>query len=266
MAEPDGGADHAVTVAFGGRPSGMEDTVGQFANAVPIRIALSEVLGSKPPSFEALVDLVSREVSTAKKHDRLSYLDISNAHRKLGLQVPPAQVAITLSPKLSRKECTLYPVEGPYDIFFCFLEDDDGVSLGVSLFQKGLTFIRLTFGFQVIYDPTVFSKSDVLCLKEAFSSLHASTMAETPLDLLTLPALQTHVPRLLPQIDLKSIDAISAARFHVWFENQAAQSPDLVALYSGEQDRSVTYRDLNENANRKAHCQYQYPISFPDSS
>jgi non-ribosomal peptide synthetase component F len=104
-----------------------------------------------------------------------------------------------------------------------------------------------------------------LFLKEAFSSLHALTMAETPLDLLTLPALQTHVPRLLPKIDLESIDAISAARFHVWFENQAAQAPDLVALYSGEQDRSVTYREFNENANRKAHCQYQYPISFPDS-
>ncbi|KIK03064.1 hypothetical protein K443DRAFT_95740 [Laccaria amethystina LaAM-08-1] len=235
IAEPDGGADHSVTVAFGGRPAGMEDTVGQFANAVPIRIALSEVLASGPPSFEALVNLVSKEVSTAKKHDRLSYLDISNAHRKLGLQVSPAQVAITISPKLSRKECTLYPVEGPYDIFFCFLEGDDGVSLGV------------------IYDPTVFSKSDILFLKEAFSSLHALTMAETPLDLLTLPALQTHVPRLLPKIDLESIDAISAARFHVWFENQAAQAPDLVALYSGEQDRSVTYRELNENANRKAH-------------
>lgn len=265
MAEPDGGADHAVTVAFGGRPAGMEETVGQFANAVPIRIALSEVFASKQPSFEALVNLVSKEVSTAKKHDRLSYLDISNAHRKLGLQVPPAQVAITLSPKLSRKECTLYPVEGPYDIFFCFLEGDDGVALGVSLFQ-GVTFIRLTFGFQVIYDPTVFSKSDILFLKEAFSLLHALTMAETPLDLLTLPALQTHVPRLLPNIDLKSIDAISAARFHVWFENQAAKAPDLVALYSGEQDRSVTYRELNENANRKAHCQYQYPISFRNSS
>ena len=134
MAEPDGGADHAVTVAFGGRPAGMEETVGQFANAVPIRIALSEILASKQPTFEALVNLVSKEVSTAKKHDRLSYLDISNAHRKLGLQVPPAQAAITISPKLSRKECALYPVEGPYDIFFCFLEGDDGVSLGVSVF------------------------------------------------------------------------------------------------------------------------------------
>jgi len=136
MAEPDGGADHAVTVAFGGRPAGMEETVGQFANAVPIRVALSEVFASKQPSFEALVNLVSTEVSTAKKHDRLSYLDISNAHRKLGLQVPPAQVAITLSPKLSRKECALYPVEGPYDIFFCFLEGDDGVSLGVSFVSR----------------------------------------------------------------------------------------------------------------------------------
>ena len=132
ISEPDGGADHAITVAFGGRPAGMENSVGQFANALPIRVPLADILSSKSPTFEALVKSVSKEVSTAKKHDRLSYLDVADAYRALGLPAPRAQVAITLSPKLSHEECSVYPVEGPYDLFFCFLEAEKSVSLGVS--------------------------------------------------------------------------------------------------------------------------------------
>lgn len=131
-AQPEHGTDHLVTVAFGGRPAGTERSIGHFANAMPIRIPFEESLVHSG-IFDTLVNLVSKQISKAKKHERLAYLDMARAAHKQGLQVPPAQVAVTLSPKLSRPECCLYPVEGPYDLFFCFLEGEDSVALSVSL-------------------------------------------------------------------------------------------------------------------------------------
>jgi hypothetical protein len=41
------------------------------------------------------------------------------------------KVSVTFSPKLANENCTIYPVEGVWDLFFCFLETQNGVSLGV---------------------------------------------------------------------------------------------------------------------------------------
>jgi hypothetical protein len=134
--EPDHGSDQNVWVAFGGRPTGFENVLGHFANALPIRIPYSDLLQNATPGaplrFEDLVRLVSKQVSTAKKHERMAIMDISKATNRMGTFVNKAQVAITLSPKLSRGDASLYPVEGPYDLFFCFLEAETSVSLGVS--------------------------------------------------------------------------------------------------------------------------------------
>lgn len=133
--EPLHGSDHTLSVAFGGRPAGLENALGHFANAMPIKIPFTEAIRShKVPQtlpFDSLVKLVSKGVSTAKKHERMSILDVAKAANKKGMIVSKAQVAVTLSPKLSRPECCLYPVEGPYDLFFCFLEADSTVTLGV---------------------------------------------------------------------------------------------------------------------------------------
>ena len=79
-------------------------------------------------------------------------------------------------------------------------------------------------------------------------------MDEKPLDLSALSPVKLHFPHILPDFDPDNIDEIDAARFHIWFEHRAAQSPGLLALHSAEQGRSMTYQHLNEEANRKAHC------------
>ncbi|KDR67250.1 hypothetical protein GALMADRAFT_130449 [Galerina marginata CBS 339.88] len=235
IAIPDGISDHAITIAFGGRPAEMKNTVGQFANAVPIRIPLIDVICSQSPTFEALVRLISKEVSTAKNHDQFSYLDLTEACSELGLQVPSTQVAITQSPKLARPECTLYPVEGSYDLFFCFSEGEETVSLGT------------------IYNPLLFSNTDIVKMKTAFSELYKLTTDQTPLKISSLSAMKFHIPGFVPDLDLNNSDQVNAGRFHIWFEHRASQCPEFLALHSGEQGSSVTYQDLNEEANRKAH-------------
>lgn len=245
--EPDYGADQTVTVAFGGRPAGLEKSIGHFANAMPIRIPFTEASrktsGAAQVSFDNLVKLVSKQISTAKKHERYSILDLSRARASRGLETPRAQVAVTLSPKLSHKECTLYPVEGPYDLFFCFLEGDDNVTLGV------------------IYDPIIFSTADVARLKDEFSSLRERSMTDPSFGVSGISGVQSHLPRLLPELDLSNVDEISAARFHAWFEQQALAHPNLVALHSAERNLSVTYKELNERSNRLGHYLREIGIS-----
>jgi hypothetical protein len=127
--------DHALLVAFAGRSEAMTQTIGHFVNALPILIPLAEVLHSKTSTFDVLVQLVSRVISTAKKHDQFSFIDLCYSLNRAGLQTPQFQVAITLSPQLA-SNCSLYPVEGACDLFFCFLEEPDAVSLGVSQFSS----------------------------------------------------------------------------------------------------------------------------------
>lgn len=108
--------------------------------------------------------------------------------------------------------------------------------------------------FQLIYNPAIFSESDIADLKTDFVSLRELSVAEAPLDVASLPAISPQVPKLLPGIDLANAEEISSSRFHVWFEHQAAQNAELITLQSGEKGTSMTYGELNERANRIAHC------------
>ncbi|KAK7033817.1 hypothetical protein R3P38DRAFT_2519696 [Favolaschia claudopus] len=212
--------DQALTVAFAGRAPSMISTVGHFANALPISVPLSQVLRSANPTFDSLVRLLSSAISAAKKHERFSFPDLSHALNSSGLQTPRTQVAITLSPQLSRPECTLYPVEGPYDLFFCFLEAQDSVSLGV------------------IYDPLLFSPKTITDFKTDFRRIIDLAVTPEPLSLTAFPSLIAQIPH--------------GSTFQSMFELQAAASPAALALHSAELSTSMTYAQLNESANRIA--------------
>ena len=137
FSEPDYGAGNVITVAFGGRTDEMEGTVGHFANAMPIRIPWMESFqsGSDPSAatFDVLVKMISQQVSRGKRFERFSALDLTRAWNRRGNSVPPTQVAITLSPQLAHPESCLFPVEGSYDLFSCFLEQNDSVRLVVGV-------------------------------------------------------------------------------------------------------------------------------------
>jgi hypothetical protein len=113
FSEPNYGADNVITVAFGGRTNEMESTVGHFANAMPIRIPWTESFQSgsdlSVANFDTLVKMISQQVSRAKKFERFSALDLARAWNRRGNSVPPTQVAITLSPKLTHQESCLFP-------------------------------------------------------------------------------------------------------------------------------------------------------------
>jgi hypothetical protein len=83
-------------------------------------------------TFSQTVKAMGKNLSQAKKHELYPFMTLmQEAQKTIDNGLLNFKVAVTFSPKLASQECTLYPVEGVWDLFFCFLEHDDGVSLGV---------------------------------------------------------------------------------------------------------------------------------------
>lgn len=127
------GEDEILAVAFAGRPKDFQRCVGQFANALPVQVPLWKCLLDSPQStLQSLVKAVSSNVSQAKRAELFPPIEVARCSRAHNIQYQPPKVAVTYSPKLARKECQLFPVEGAWDLFFCFLEYKNEVKLGVS--------------------------------------------------------------------------------------------------------------------------------------
>lgn len=127
--------DEVLAVGFGGRPQDMGNTVGQFANALPVKVGFWDVLTATGPqqgTFRELVKAVGRNVSAVKKAQMLAPIEVAQACRDLGIAYKPPRVAITYSPKLSDDAHRLFPVEGSWNLFFPFHEYDSEVRCGVS--------------------------------------------------------------------------------------------------------------------------------------
>lgn len=99
---------------------------------MPVKVPLARLLQNNATFLEA-VKAFGKNLSIAKKHEMYPFLSlIEEARKKMDERQLNFKVAVTFSPKLASKSCSIYPVEGVWDLFFCFLEHDDRVSLGVS--------------------------------------------------------------------------------------------------------------------------------------
>ena len=130
---PQLGKDEVLSVGFGSRPKDLISCVGQFANALPVKVPLWQCLESHGSnrSFKSLVSAVGKNVSAVKKSELFSAVEVVRACRNLNIHYQPPRVAVTYSPKLAKPECRMFPVEGSWDLFFCFLEYETDVKLGV---------------------------------------------------------------------------------------------------------------------------------------
>ena len=138
-------SDHSLAVSFGGRPEGFENTVGHFANPLPVKIPIQEHFLAKPASAKntlaSLVTSVSRNVSQVKRAERVSMLDLARGWRTKGRlgDFHSPQVAVSFAPALPDKRCRLFPVEGRWDLFFVFQDGSEGVELGVNILSSHLS-------------------------------------------------------------------------------------------------------------------------------
>ncbi|KAF5139466.1 Hybrid PKS-NRPS synthetase TAS1 [Metarhizium anisopliae] len=234
ITHPPFGQDEVVSVAFGSRPKEMASCIGQFANALPVKIPLWECLGAEASqtAFKSLVSAVGKNISAVKKAELFPATELARTCRNLNIEYEPPKVTITYSPKLAESSCLLFPVEGPWDLFFCFLEYEDHVKLGV------------------IYNPLVFSDKTMSEMKSKMTNLiQLSKSQNTALNEM-MPWLP-HYPRvpLQPSVADKGQPL---KHIHQWFEAHAKSRPDSIALSSDELGIQMTYGELQQSAEEKA--------------
>ena len=219
----------------------MATCIGQFANALPVRIPLWDSLERHDGSFRSLVTATGKNLSAVKKAELLPPVDVARAARESGRDYAPPKVAVTYSPKLANAECRLFPVEGPWDLFVCFLEYEEDIKLGV------------------IYDPSVLSAAAVRDMKTQWGHLSALSKVDGVGLHEMLPWLPQHISVLNPG-PIPSTSSNPLVHIHQWFDAHAESTPDAPAL-SSICKGMMTYRELYVSTEKKAHCRFQ-PLSL----
>ncbi|KAK7421371.1 hypothetical protein QQX98_002265 [Neonectria punicea] len=228
---PQFGRDEVLSVGFGSRPREMAACIGQFANALPVKIPLWHALHKSDGSFKALVSAVGKNISAVKKAELFPAVEIVRSCRKLGVEYEPPKVAVTYSPKLAKSGCRLFPVEGSWDLFFCFLEYEDNVKLGV------------------IYNPQVFSNATITDMKTQFDTLSAFSKVDGT----KLVDMLDWLPRY-PSLPIPSAELEGSPLIHVhhWVDAHAESHPEALALLSNELGTSMTYGELYASSEAKS--------------
>ncbi|KAG8418963.1 putative Hybrid PKS-NRPS biosynthetic cluster [Metarhizium acridum] len=234
ITHPPFGHDEVVSVAFGSRPKEMDSCIGQFANALPVKIPLWECLGAdaSQTAFKSLVSVVGKNISAVKKAELFPATELARTCRNLNMDYEPPKVTVTYSPKLAEPSCLLFPVEGPWDLFFCFLEYEDHVKLGV------------------IYNPLVFSVKAMAEMKAKMVNLIQLSKSQNTALKEMIPWLPSY-PRLPLQPSMAD-KGRPLKHIHQWFEAHAKSRPDSIALSSDELGLQMTYGELQQSAEEKA--------------
>ncbi|KAK5678769.1 hypothetical protein LTS12_029396, partial [Elasticomyces elasticus] len=71
------GLDEVLSIGFGGRPHELDACVGQFANALPVKLPLWQALYGGDGSFKALVSAVGKNISAVKKAELFPAIEVA---------------------------------------------------------------------------------------------------------------------------------------------------------------------------------------------
>jgi len=245
-------------VVFGavvaGRPAeleGIEEMVGLFINTIPVRVR-----SAKQESFEAVVKELQREAIEANKYD---YVPLSEVQANSVLKQNLIDHIIIFEN---------YPVEKEVE------EISANNKLGFEI-KEVQVFEQTNYNFNITvipgkelavkfaYNAEVYDKAQVRKLEG-----HLLKIAEA---ITAYPAIKTGEIEILTEEEsyqlLRSFNDTKAEYpknklIHELFEEQAERTPDNVAAVY--EDKKLTYRELNEKANRLARVLREKAI-VPDS-
>ena len=219
----------------------IEGVLGFFVNTVPVRIDLSG-----DPTFAELLERVRRASLAAYEHAALPFerlvhelsIERDPSHNPL-VQVafapqPPGERDLELSGLVARRldagvQTTIF------DLTLYTWERDGGLSGSVE------------------YSTDLFDRPRIEALIEHLTTLLRGAAAGPGRRLSALPLLaEAERRRLLVELGVGAAGGRPrAARVHELFEAEVDRMPDAEAVVSG--DRTLTYRELEEAANRLAH-------------
>ncbi|HET6705827.1 non-ribosomal peptide synthetase, partial [Amycolatopsis sp.] len=241
------GRDIPLGVSVAGRPdSALDELVGCFVNTIVLRTDTSG-----DPSFRTLLDRVRRTGLAAYSHQDLPFEHVVEAlapARSLSRQ-PLFQVMLTLQDRPQEPE--LPGLETRYEI----------VTAGVSRFDLAIMLNERHTpdgapdgieGF-VEYSTDLFDRRTVDLLVERFALVLDQALADPDRPLARFDVLTGAEHRALAGWNDTAFEPDRlAGTVHGRFAEQAARTPQAVALRSGE--TTTTYRELDERAERLAHA------------
>ena len=197
------------------------------------------------PSFRALLKRVRRTALGAYTHQDLPFeqvVDALHPRREPG-RTPLFQVLLVHqnapAPEARSTELALEPIEvgggvAKFDLSLIATEHDGGVRVAAE------------------YDADLFDGSTIERLLDQLQLLLTGAVAEPDRPVAALPIVDDEERRRVVDDWARRPDAEVADRpFHRLVEEQAERVPDAVAVEIGGE--ALTYRELNERANRLAH-------------
>ncbi|MGZ6530130.1 MAG: non-ribosomal peptide synthetase, partial [Tumebacillaceae bacterium] len=225
----------------------IEGLIGCFVNTLALRTDLSGV-----QTFQELLQQVKRVTLDAYTHQDLPFdrlIEELQPDRTLG-QTPLFQVLFVLqnatvsASRIGDVAIAPYPIEtgtAKFDLSLEMEETADGLNgtfeFATELFDE-TTISRMISHFQTLLDEMV---------TDPERNLFAYTMLT-----------EAEKRELLVGEQETDRDKVKAACIHHLFEEQALQTPDLVAVRCGEEQ--LTYRELNGRANRVARLLQEHGV------
>ncbi len=231
----------------------LTDVVGYFANPLPIRVNLAD-----DPSFEVLVASVRRAVFDGLDHQDLPFAlmaeEFTSKRDPSRSPIFQAMFVFQKAQKLDDAGLTPFVLRGDGSKLALgdFALESVGVDLGASQFELTLATAETTVGLATTleYNTDLFDPATADRILARFETLLRSIVAGPTTRLSDLSVLSPAEWNQLVIAPNQTMAPIPAECVHRVIEHQAERNPDAIAV--AWRDVRLTYRELNEAANRLA--------------
>ncbi|MDO9104611.1 MAG: condensation domain-containing protein, partial [Methylovulum sp.] len=221
------------------------DMVGYLVNPMILR---GDFANANNVSFSQLVQLNSKQLLTGLYHQPYPFTQlIEQLQPQRNPAYPPlVQTLFTLErddliPKtfsangLLAKRLELAQMEGQFDLTLTFFDSDNGRTLSAVW----------------AYNTDLFAEATIARMAEHLHLLLQSAVDDAEQSIATMPLLTDREQAQLKQWNQTEADYPKDRTVVDLFEHQAATTPDNLAVIF--EDRSLSYRQLNDKANQLAH-------------
>ncbi|SDZ32772.1 condensation domain-containing protein, partial [Thermoactinomyces sp. DSM 45892] len=248
------GQDEIVvgTPTFGRRNREFRKIMGYFVNMLPIRIGVSEKM-----SFRDLVHVVRTELDTCSEHQYYPFsLMAENVVPKQNNSFSPIfQASFVLQKALKQNGAVflgnatnLINIHGlllePFEI------DKNNSKFDLTLFVEEENDSSIKFNFE--YNTDIFNENTIARFSRYFHDLVYSLVCNPDGLISEVCYLSTEEQKqLLEEWNDTKVEYSYESTIHERFEEQVLRTPEAVAVVY--EDRQLTYRELNEQANQLAH-------------
>ena len=223
-----------------------KNTAGMFINTVPVLIELKNTSG-----FAENLDAVDQSLLSVLRHQKYHYGELLSALRKeysFGEKLFDVILSYQNATVPGEGETTWYSNGMQTESLQIHIDDRD---------NEGV------FHIQYDYLTELFSEHEIDLLHSHLTNLLFSAIRDDckrlyELDLLTMEERQ----KLFYEFNDTAADYPKDKCVHTLFEEQAERTPNKVAVIAC--DRTLTYRELNEEANRIAHSLIERGVSVGD--